>query len=296
MLGLRHLGIFLFVILFACGCVYLPIPGPETQNVPDITELESLVGKPIHEVVELTGTPVEIVFEENRQHHFYIETQEFGLLIIGGPGYAVGGTLNEIYHCYRFTYDKYNRLQSVAVGSTGLRLYSDDTDCRKAFLTSTQVIAFEKEEGKLIGTLKQEEKKQIRALEKRVKEQIPRLDPMKAKINWQLYKDGSERSEKELRWLCQAADQGHPLARNEVGTIHYFGSLVYLGKPGIDSDHTLAYVWFLLADISGHESSYHLLNQNNLTYEQFEKAIDIVANWKPGQCEKDLGLKEIDEN
>jgi TPR repeat protein len=99
-------------------------------------------------------------------------------------------------------------------------------------------------------------------------------------------------------WLCKAADQGYVKAQVEIAHWHRtttweFGQpdrLEWLREAGIHADDQIAYLWYTIA---AREDDNRLRTRNNLFYgklteEGIIEAKDMVRNWKPGQCQRDL--------
>lgn len=121
---------------------------------------------------------------------------------------------------------------------------------------------------------------------------------------WTLYE--MESTEKNLIWLCRAADQGHVNARYELGELYYYGSDKYRNFENIHviPDLSRSCMWFSLAgyvQISGQP------NQDNngplsvlyksaevqrtamvMTRDELEEAKRLITIWKPGQCGRDI--------
>ena len=319
----------LIVLFLVNGCLYLPVSAPETQNVPETTELETLVEKPLNDVLGIVGEPIQIFIEDDKKHHFYLETQEFGLLIIGGPGYAVGGTLNEIYHCYQLTYDKYNTLRSVAVGEKGLRLYRSKTDCRKSFWTTEQIELFDKQSAQLREVLKAKAQAgdrsaafelaleyhdtseiELRAnngdrdaiillieifAEDSYKDELVLFDARHgdAEAQFNLYFNLNRTfPESAHQWLCKSADQGYARACFRLAA-NYENGTKY-----IETDYVKAYMWYVLGVQSGGswgKDHSGRVKTEYLSPESFAAAREAIRTWQPGQCEVDLGVQEKDE-
>lgn len=53
------------------------------------------------------------------------------------------------------------------------------------------------------------------------------------------------------RWLCSAADQSHPPAQYQIGTLYQFGA------EGLPQDDVFAFAWFTKASIGGHIAAKH---------------------------------------
>ncbi|MCP3869111.1 MAG: sel1 repeat family protein [Gammaproteobacteria bacterium] len=333
-MDIRPNSIFcLTILLLLNGCLYLPIPAPETQNVPAVTELEKSVGKPFYTVHEIVGEPVQVFVEDDKTHHYYLETQGFGELLVP---YAVGGTLNEIYHCYQLTYDKSNKLQSVAVGDKGLRLYRSKTDCRESFWATKQIEFIDHHSTQIHEMLKANAKEGDRNTAFRLAysfddfAETVRLadygDREASTILAKLFYDvGYERRYKrKLRRskLISDAKYGDPKAQlslyyttvpsNLVSAYQWLcrsagngypeaqyrlANIYEHGSDGREISYTKAYLWYMLSDKSGSKwgDDAQRIRNEYLDAQSLTAANKMLREWQPGQCEVDLSVKEIGE-
>lgn len=94
-----------------------------------------------------------------------------------------------------------------------------------------------------------------------------------------------------LRWLCRSADQGHPHAMNEMA------SLYRTGRGELNQDLARAYLWYSLAVRAGHEEYRWRLEEvaESMTPEQTAKAAEMLGEWRPGQCERDLRMGQHED-
>ena len=106
----------------------------------------------------------------------------------------------------------------------------------------------------------------------------------------QLYYSEAD-SPEGLKWLCRSADQGHPHAQTEVA------SLYLKGRREINRDVTRAYLWYSLAVRNGNEEYRWRLVEvaESMTPEQTAKAAEMLRDWRPGQCERELILQLEDD-
>jgi hypothetical protein len=89
-----------------------------------------------------------------------------------------------------------------------------------------------------------------------------------------------------LKWLCRSADQGYPHAQTEMANLYL------KGRRGMNRDLARAHLWYSLAVRNGHEEYRWRLEEaaDSMTPEQTAKAAEMLRNWRPGQCERDLIL------
>jgi hypothetical protein len=105
---------------------------------------------------------------------------------------------------------------------------------------------------------------------------------LRAEDEYQEYLRTSSVDTARLYNLCHAADQGHPKAQIEVG--RHFGEGVAGAQPNLG----LAYVWYSLAIRGCFSGSELQLLKDKMSPQEVAEAEQMLANWKPGQCERDL--------
>ena len=93
------------------------------------------------------------------------------------------------------------------------------------------------------------------------------------------------------KWLCLAADTGHPEAQYRLGLLYENGS------EGMPIDKTRAYMWYRISAsgasymrAADHAKRVH----DGLNPDQAAQADALVREWEPGQCERDLKLDYSD--
>jgi TPR repeat protein len=109
-----------------------------------------------------------------------------------------------------------------------------------------------------------------------------------------------------LVWLCRSADQGHLLARKELGMLYLFGSEDYrkFRDFQINPDLSRSCMWLHLAghvDITGSPISTNGLLvptpyqsveveriARRLSPHQLAEAENMVVEWEAGQCQRDF--------
>jgi hypothetical protein len=88
-----------------------------------------------------------------------------------------------------------------------------------------------------------------------------------------------------LQFLCNSADSGDTNAQYKLGL--YFD----YGIEGLPKDQMRAYVWYEIAAASGNHmpsASRAKQLQNVLSEEQMLQAKQLIGDWIPGWCEKDI--------
>ena len=87
--------------------------------------------------------------------------------------------------------------------------------------------------------------------------------------------------------MCRAADQGLSQAQGRLADIYYNGWF------GINTDFVRSYLWFALAARSQDKWGAWAERQrksrfNELTVAGVRQAEKMLADWQPGQCEREL--------
>jgi len=111
-----------------------------------------------------------------------------------------------------------------------------------------------------------------------------------------------------LIWLCRAADQGLPDAREELGWLYFNGSATHAGFDDyiISADLTRACLWLHLAGeivITGQKHRTDILEdsvpydtnelirtEKAMTEDELQKAKELISAWEPGQCCRDISM------
>ncbi len=95
-----------------------------------------------------------------------------------------------------------------------------------------------------------------------------------------------------LGWLCQSADQGNSPANRQLGFFHELGD-VPLGpseNPIREKNYIKAYVWYRRSGMD--EQRLQDFVDARLNSENYQKAQEALAKWRPGQCAVELGLSD----
>jgi hypothetical protein len=100
--------------------------------------------------------------------------------------------------------------------------------------------------------------------------------------------------EEALRWLCQSADLGNQEARFIMAKTYENGGYTGIRKGDIQQSYKLAYVWHALSGLYD-EEDLQFFADRHLTATELSEAKKLLREWRPGQCEKDLGLVSYTE-
>ena len=92
-------------------------------------------------------------------------------------------------------------------------------------------------------------------------------------------------------WLCRAADAGNPEAQYRLGLLYEYGT------GNFPKDPIKAYMWYRISESTGGymrpaDQAERILA--DIPPEQASKADQLVRDWKPGQCEKELTPSKAD--
>ena len=104
----------------------------------------------------------------------------------------------------------------------------------------------------------------------------------------------SEDPNRALRWLCKSADLGNEEARSIMAKVYEYGGYIWIKKGDIQQNYKLAYVWYALPGIYD-EEDLQFFADRHLTTAELSDANNLLREWQPGQCEKDLGLVSYTE-
>jgi hypothetical protein len=109
---------------------------------------------------------------------------------------------------------------------------------------------------------------------------------------WPAVQDGTEwrvrQLKKHIHKYCTVADNGNAGAQKRIGDIYktdYFDGTDIAGK-----DLVRAYIWYRLSHEGGDDTAGDnlALVESQLSADQLTQAKQMVAEWQPGDCQKDL--------
>lgn len=107
-----------------------------------------------------------------------------------------------------------------------------------------------------------------------------------AEAQFALYrtKEESLSTPDRLRWLCLAADQGHPLAQSRLGDLYWFGD------NELNKNLALSYKWHRLSSVKGTSGAKRAIVtlKSSMTPDELEKAEQAYVDWRPGQCQSEV--------
>jgi TPR repeat protein len=88
-----------------------------------------------------------------------------------------------------------------------------------------------------------------------------------------------------------SADLGNQEARSILATIYEYGGYIWIKKGVVHQNYKLAYVWYALSMGELYDpKDLQFFADRHLTAAELSDANNLLREWRPGQCEKDLGL------
>jgi len=311
------------------GCWNLGIKGEAPGSRGNIDLLQSFIGQESESVIREFGLPDELLSDGDKQFMVYsaksTDTNLIMVLWIPIPVWAINDWENTI-HCLRFELDSDYLVKEYRLKSKVMRkgVYPIELpsylNCQEVFWswrerTKLQMVTdfpstwnpypsawkeIIRQEG-LEGLAKEEAERLA------IEEAIKRKNILSLRDSLGKYMATSELEQLSIegnpyaqfklytalmeskptvayRWLCKSADNGHSQARYTLGQIFEYS------KQG----HVQAYVWYSLSSYSQsgkfNEESLQSFVDKNLSAEEYQKARIALLEWRPGQCEKSLGL------
>jgi hypothetical protein len=265
-------GWSLLILLLLHGCDFVTISDPDAWPSDFVQKdtLPDLVGKHEDEVLEKLGPPKYIVKRKYALSYLYEDLDaDTAMSILPIP--FIFDAAHEV-RCVLLNFNRDGVLQEYEIESAGasgggipeLRVYN----CKELFSL-----------GGLIDI----------DLYSRMG-----VSPI-AEEQYRQYLVRSPNNPSRLFYLCRAADQGHPNAQEEVG--NRFAQ----GIDGVRQDLRRAYVWYLRAatkfkpDYTSPSHRRRVMSlesiRREMTSEQVVEAEILLADWKPGQCEREFTRK-----
>ena len=268
------------------GCWGVHVKGETPESLGSIDLLDSFIGEKSESVVRELGLPRELLSDGEKQFMLYQATSDETtiLMVTWVPVWAFDDIENTA-HCLRIELDSDNvvkdyRLESRVIETLVLTFEVNLTsNCREVFWN-------EKELEKLQITT---------SFPSAWGEAIKQKQAEPGNVDGQLilFKNLSEEQPEEaLIWLCKSADSGGQKARIILKTMYEYGGYPWIKEGIVERDFRLAYVWYAL---SGADLSSRQTYLSYLTSEERLEAEKMLEDWRPGQCEIDLGLVSVTE-
>lgn len=261
------------LLLSISGCTPIAVSVVDTwpDDFPQKNVLTELVGKHESEVLQKLGHPTYFV-KRNDLFYFVYENLEDGTYIDMFFLVPVWGGSDNKLSCVLLKFDQHKLLQSYEVASASAATnrnnkmmsspgYYEPITCQKLFrIIKDQVFYIDKCAYERIGY------------------------NLSAHEMYMQYERLAPNDLSRLKYLCGAADQGHPNAQIEVG--RHFSE----GVEGVPHDLRRAYVWYSLAMWCFPDDSHLQLTKQKMTGHDITEAERMLDNWEPGHCEAELGL------
>jgi len=290
----------LLLTSFLSGCWVLTVKDEAPGPLGNTDLLDSFIGQESESVVRKLGLPDEFLSDGDKHFMVYSATSAGTnlLMVLYIPAWADTEWENVI-HCLRFELDSDNFVRDYQVKSkqmqAGFVFYTSTqsidlkSNCREVFWNKEEITNLRMAtdfDPKWIEISKRwEEQEKIELLEQA---ELGNTDAQLA-----LFKNLSkEQPEAALIWLCKSADSGDQEARIILKQIYEYGGYPWIKEGIVERDFRLAYVWYAL---SGVDLSSRQTYLNYLTSEERLDAEKMLEDWRPGQCERDLGLVSVTE-
>jgi hypothetical protein len=263
---------------FLSGCWLTHIKDEAPGSHGNIDLLQSFVGQKSENVVRELGLPNELLSDGDKQFMVYSvrSPDTTFLMIIWIPVWA-GTNKENTLHCLRFELDSDNfvkeyRLESRVMKTLVLVVDVDvelTSSCKEVFWSKKERAKLQKATGfpstwiKLDADFQLTQFKEIR----------------------------SQDTNQALGWLCMSADLGNQEARYILATIYEYGGYIWIKKGVVHQNYKLAYVWYALSMGELYDpKDLQFFADRHLTAAELSDANNLLREWRPGQCEKDLGL------
>jgi len=285
--------ISLILLLVLGGCVVLPISDEKPDEpVSSPAKVESLVNANVGEVMQLMGEPDYRFEHSGRDYLIYEGIGEQSWLLLAHPALLIAfvppidfGKEKKVY-CALIELDQDDSVRRTATKSGPHR--RDHLPCILTFKEDSaiqghqvdlyaQAVAGDMEAAMRLEKIFQDSGPLNTLIER---EELRKAQEGNADEKFRAYLN--QVAATPLKWLCQAADLGHPDA------CHVLAGLYEAGTRGVPRDPVRAYVWYTRAAEHGHPYSHEeadRLAATALSPTQFVKAKNMKKNWQPGQCE-----------
>jgi len=294
------------------GCWTLHIKDETPETLGNIDLLQSFIGQKSESVVRELGLPDELLSDGDKQFMVYsARSSDTGFLVfIWLPVWAMRDSDN-VLHCLRIELDSDNLVKEYLVKSKVLnRIFLGDvhfySNCQEVFWiwkgSWKEPIKLQKATD-FPSTWKEIEKEKL--TEKEVKEaekiaqELAKLELEANKGNsdaqLKLFKEVlSQDTNRALGWLCKSADLGNQEARSIMAKIYQYGGYTWIKKGVVQQDYKLSYLWHALSGLYDQEDLQFFADRH-LNSAELSEAKNLLREWTPGQCERDLGLVSYTE-
>jgi hypothetical protein len=287
-----------FIPLLLSGCWSFPFPSGDTPDsyLSSKKTVKTLFGSTSSEIETKLGAPKWIANKDNKTYYIYEWwSNEADIIMVGYlPMPWIFTSEGTEAHCILLEFDSNQHLVDYKTDTESGGFYSNTPyDCREVF----DMQGYAQSAVSI--------RKQVEDLSEETRERAKAGDPDAMFHVYLGLHDAYSDPVTAWTWLCKAADQGYESARIEVAYWHRqsnwelatSGRIAWLHKAHVRPDDRVAYLWYTLA-ANGDERRLGIrddLFTEILSGNEIKEAQDMVHNWKPGQCERELLLSGKNE-
>jgi hypothetical protein len=286
--------------------------------------VQSFIGEKSGNVIRELGLPNELLSDGDKQFMVYSAKSadtEF-LMIIWLPVMAMRQPGNTL-HCLRFELDSDNVVKEYRLESRVMKTFVLVVDveltssCKEVFWSSNERTKLRKvtdfpstweeiqkqqsQERHAEREKREQRERRLKQAEEKRQQQVDELFQQATQGNagakqgnadaqLALFKSMRYENPKEaLRWLCRSADQGNQYASHILGSIYSREGFSWIDRSLVRRDYQLAYMWYSFGGQMDGEML-HSFAGRHLNAAELSEAENLLREWAPGQCERDLGL------
>ena len=284
------------------GCIPVPIHSKKPPDFITQPTLDLLVGESKQSIVHTLGRPDAAYADDASSYFIYgAYGERYDLLFMFYVPFWVEKSKRGELFCILLEFDNRNILRQYQIHQHGTAWSGKNkiSDCALSFFSRKefQALTVEKAEEELEAILENELLDRARQGAREEQGNLYEKYPY----------------ERNLVWLCRAADQGMASARDEIGKIYLYGSAKYtnLEYANIAPDLSRACMWFhLTGDVDIYENITERLKTTPvrqksepyesveiertakvMTAQQIKEAENLASAWVAGQCDQDLSME-----
>ena len=295
------LSIF-FIPLLLSGCWSFPFPSGDTPDsyLSSKKTVKTLLGSTSSEIETKIGAPKWIANKDSKTYYIYEWwSNEADIIMVGYlPMPWIFTNKGTEAHCILLEFDSNQHLVDYKTDTESGGFHSHSpSDCREVFDMqgyAQSAVSL----GRVNTNADIQLRKQVENLSAATRERAGAGDPDAMYLVYLGLYDAYSDPVTAWTWLCKAADQGHESARIEVAYWHRqsnwelatSGRIAWLHRAHVHPDDRVAYLWYTLA-ANGNEKRLGIrddLFTETLSSGEIKEAQDMVNNWKPGECEREL--------
>ena len=313
---------------FLSGCVIWHTDAPPPEKFSNTDLLKSLIGQKSESVIRKLGLPNELLLDGDKQFMIYLahtpRTRHFLELDYFWMSYDRRKGEGSALYCLRIQLDSdgfvVKKPQVRSITSHPKKFIPPLKNCRHAFWSQSERENL-KAETIFRETWQDIEKERLTkieadwaekaALEKekfaeneakkaeKIAQELARLEQDASKgdafAQLTLFKELLNQDiNQALGWLCRSADLRNQEARSIMAKIYEYGGYIWIKKGIVQQNYKLAYVWHALSWLYD-QDDLQFFADRYLTAAELSEAKNLLREWRPGQCERDLGLVSYTE-